>query len=84
MMTKIVMLIDNQKSERANSKKEKQKADIENQAASELRVASTSGMVHRQTLTDVGQLPGTMLREQQGQQPAKYVPIHWTLTSAVH
>ena len=69
------MLIDDQKSERANSAKEKQKADIENQAASELRTASTSGMVHRQTLTDVGQLPGATLREKQGQRPAKYVPI---------
>jgi hypothetical protein len=70
-MTEIVMLIDDQKSERRNSTKEKQKADIESQAASELRAASTTGLVHRQTLTDVSQLPGATLREKQGQRPPK-------------
>lgn len=70
-MTEIVMLVDDQKSEKQNSTKEKQKADIENQAASELRTASTTGLVHRQTLTDVSQLPGATLREKQGQRPPK-------------
>ena len=65
------MLIDDQKAEKGNTMKEKQKADVENQAASELRTASTTGLVHRQTLTDVGQLPGATLREKQGQRPAK-------------
>jgi hypothetical protein len=75
-MTEIVMLIDDQKSEKRNSStKEKQKADVENQAASELRTASTTGLVHRQTLTDVGQLPGATLREKQGQRPPKQVPV---------
>jgi len=41
------------------------------QAASELRAASTAGLVNRQTLTDVGQLPGATVREKQGQRPAK-------------
>lgn len=65
------MLIDDQKSEKENSMKDKQKVDIETQAASELRAASTAGLVNRQTLTDVGQLPGATLREKQGQRPPK-------------
>ena len=70
-MTEIVMLIDDQKSEKGNSVKEKQKAEVENEAASELHAASTAGLVHRQTLTNVGQLPGATLREKQGQRHPK-------------
>lgn len=70
-MTEIVMLIDDQKSEKTNSAKEKQRADVESQAAAELRAASTTGMVNRQTLTDVSQLPSATLREKQGQRPPK-------------
>ena len=72
-MTSIIMLIDDHKAERATSMKEKQNADIENQAASELRTASTTGLVNRQTLTDVVQLPTSALREKQGQRPSKYI-----------
>jgi hypothetical protein len=73
-MTEIVMLIDDQKTEKTNSTKEKKKADVESQAASELCTASTAGIVNRQTLTDVGQLPDATVREKQGQRPPKLVP----------
>ena len=70
-MTEIIMLIDDQKSKKANSLKDKQKADTENKAASELCAASTAGLANCQTLTDVGQLPSATLHEKQGQRAPK-------------
>lgn len=73
-MTQVVELVhahELEKHERSSASRKK--ADVETNAALELRDAAMKGIVRRDALTDVAQLDGASFREKQGQRTSKYV-----------
>lgn len=47
----------------------------EEQAGAQMRDAAMQGLVRRGTLSDISQLPGSTIREKQGQRRSQSIPL---------
>ncbi|KAJ7093706.1 hypothetical protein C8R44DRAFT_890610 [Mycena epipterygia] len=81
LMTQVAELVhahDSEKDERSVAARKK--ADVETQAALELRDSAMKGLVRREALTDVATLEGASVREKEGQRKRRRSLIETTET----